>query len=330
MSASAVSIEVTVTHSGLIALEREWDALWRDAGATPFQSPAWLVPWWHTFGFGQLCGIACRDGRDLVAFAPLFIVQRAAKAPRHVQLLGTGNTDYLDAIVQRGYERELAAAVAGVLTHRTDWDVCDLRNLRPSSALLALTFPVDWSGEQVSEPPCPVIDITTPLPAAIMDDIAYGQRRAMREGGLTIRLATAGTVADDLTLLFALHGARWRQRGEAGVLRDAATQQFHRVTSARLVRDSMLQLITTWIGTCPVAAYYGVVHADRAYYYLSGFDPAYSALNVGKLVVGAAVEHARGREAKWFDFLGGSESYKYEWGAIDEPRHRLVIRRCAS
>jgi CelD/BcsL family acetyltransferase involved in cellulose biosynthesis len=318
-----VSIDVTVTHSGLAAFEREWDALWKDAGATPFQSPAWLMPWWDTFAAGQLCGITCRDGDDLVGFAPLFIVHR------HVQLLGTGNTDYLDAIVRTGYEREVSGAVVGVLGHRTDWDVCDLRNLRPASALLGLAFPDDWSGDQAWEQPCPVIDTATPLPRAIADDLAYGRRRATRQGGLTIRVATDDTVAADLTMLFALHEARWRPRGDAGVLGDAATQEFHRAASARLVRDSMLQLITAWIGGCPAAAHYGFVHADRAYYYLGGFDPSYSALNVGKLVIGAAVEHARGRGAKWFDFLGGAESYKYVWGAIDEPRHRFVIRRSA-
>jgi CelD/BcsL family acetyltransferase involved in cellulose biosynthesis len=27
------------------------------------------------------------------------------------------------------------------------------------------------------------------------------------------------------------------------------------------------------------------------------------------------------------DFLRGDESYKYEWGAVDEPIQRLLVRR---
>jgi CelD/BcsL family acetyltransferase involved in cellulose biosynthesis len=31
-----------------------------------------------------------------------------------------------------------------------------------------------------------------------------------------------------------------------------------------------------------------------------------------------------------FDFLRGDESYKYEWGARDEPIQRLLVRRTDS
>ncbi|MBA2489759.1 MAG: glycosyl transferase, partial [Chloroflexi bacterium] len=30
-----------------------------------------------------------------------------------------------------------------------------------------------------------------------------------------------------------------------------------------------------------------------------------------------------------FDFLRGDEPYKYEWGAVDQPIHRLLITRTA-
>ena len=28
-----------------------------------------------------------------------------------------------------------------------------------------------------------------------------------------------------------------------------------------------------------------------------------------------------------FDFLRGNEPYKYEWGSVDEPIQRLLVRR---
>lgn len=32
-------------------LAPEWMSLWEtDPQATPFQNPAWLIPWWHSFG----------------------------------------------------------------------------------------------------------------------------------------------------------------------------------------------------------------------------------------------------------------------------------------
>jgi CelD/BcsL family acetyltransferase involved in cellulose biosynthesis len=327
MSTVVISIELTVTAGGLSALEPEWAATWKDTGATPFQAPAWLVPWWNAYACGQLCVIACREGRDLIGLAPLFIVQRARDGPREVRLLGTGNTDYLDVVVRPGYEHACMDAVASVLAERDDWDVCHLGNLRPSSSLLALPMAREWSHTTAWELPCPVLDLSLPLPSAVAHDVAYGLRRASRHGGVTVRHTTAETIQSDLDVLFALHAARWRQRGEPGVLQNAAARGFHRAAATRMAHASTLQLITLWIGNSPAAVQYGFVHDERAYYYLGGFDPVYSKLNAGKLAIAAAVEDARQRQAKSFDFLGGSERYKYEWGAVDQPRHRRIVRR---
>jgi glycosyltransferase involved in cell wall biosynthesis len=48
---------------GLEALHAEWVRLWaRARGATPFQSPAWLLAWWRQFGEGRLLTLTCRVG----------------------------------------------------------------------------------------------------------------------------------------------------------------------------------------------------------------------------------------------------------------------------
>jgi CelD/BcsL family acetyltransferase involved in cellulose biosynthesis len=35
------------------------------------------------------------------------------------------------------------------------------------------------------------------------------------------------------------------------------------------------------------------------------------------------------RGLRRLDFLRGDESYKYEWGAVDEPIQRVLVRRSA-
>jgi len=61
--------------------------------------------------------------------------------------------------------------------------------------------------------------------------------------------------------------------------------------------------------------------------YNAGMDP--SAANVSPGVTGTALYFqdrlAAGRRR--FDFLRGNESYKYEWGAVDEPIERLLVTR---
>ena len=56
--------EVLTADAALRALGPEWEALWRRAGdrATPFQSPAWLLPWWRAFGTGRPRAATLRGG----------------------------------------------------------------------------------------------------------------------------------------------------------------------------------------------------------------------------------------------------------------------------
>jgi CelD/BcsL family acetyltransferase involved in cellulose biosynthesis len=121
-----------------------------------------------------------------------------------------------------------------------------------------------------------------------------------------------------------LHAARWRQAGQDGVLRDPAVERFHRLSAPGLLRAKLLKLFVLRIEGEAVAALYGFLHRRRFYYYLGGYDPRFSLLSPGTLLIGHALEQAIAEGAQEFDFLRGQEAYKYLWGA----RNRAVYRRC--
>jgi len=88
-------IQEISSFAELCALKQEWADLWvRSPGATPFQSPEWLLPWWtHLFGGGEMWTIAVREnavrenavrenGR-LIGLAPMFMY-----GGRRVALIG--------------------------------------------------------------------------------------------------------------------------------------------------------------------------------------------------------------------------------------------------
>ena len=47
----------------------------------------------------------------------------------------------------------------------------------------------------------------------------------------------------------------------------------------------------------------------------------------GVLMIYAYVLRALEAGKRRLDFLRGNEPYKYEWGAVDEPIQRLLVRR---
>jgi len=116
--------------AALAALVPEWWDLWhRAASATPFQSPAWLIAWWRHFHPGELFCVAVRDGRRLVALAPLYIEDGAFG--RRLLPVGISMSDYLDVLLDPAVGREAGAALVRHLeTHAQAWDGWDLEEHR--------------------------------------------------------------------------------------------------------------------------------------------------------------------------------------------------------
>src|SRR5215212_8285593 len=104
--------DVIRTPAALQQIEPEWEALWRSApGATPFQSPQWLLPWLRHFGGDELYTVALREDGELRALAPLYILRDDDSDESLGLFLGTGITDYLDALA----DPEGAAEIVGAM-----------------------------------------------------------------------------------------------------------------------------------------------------------------------------------------------------------------------
>lgn len=60
-NAERLDAQAVTSLAALEALRGEWQALWARSGARPFQSPAWLLPWWRHVGRGEPACLAVRD-----------------------------------------------------------------------------------------------------------------------------------------------------------------------------------------------------------------------------------------------------------------------------
>ncbi len=70
----------------------------------------------------------------------------------------------------------------------------------------------------------------------------------------------------------------------------------------------------------------GFVSDDRLLMYNSGFDPEYGYYSVGLLNHALIMQKYMGREYKIYDFMRGSERYKYDLGAVNEQLYRVEIK----
>ncbi|NNM71845.1 GNAT family N-acetyltransferase [Enterovirga aerilata] len=316
-------------EAGLEALGPQWWDLWRRCPvATPFQSPAWLLPWWGAFRPGRLCAVVVRDERQLVALAPVYL--EVGPLGRRLLPIGIGITDYLDVLLDPETPEAAAALVDAAADLVPDWDVWELEELMPGAAALGLPAPPRTIEESAEQSACPVLVLAgeVPVPAGKRRKFRMAENRVARRGGEVASIGPDG-VPHFLDHLIRLHGARWASRGEDGVLADDPVRRFHAAALPQLVAAGLARLTTLTIESRVVGAYYGLHHGRRAYAYLGGFDPDFAFESPGTVLVGGAIEAARQEGATEFHFLRGREAYKYEWGAVDRWNRRRSFRHPA-
>src|SRR5207247_1240374 len=119
-----MKLQTINTIDEFLSLRHEWDSLLESSASDcVFLTHGWLSTWWrHMADDRGLSIFTLRDGGQLIGILP--VAERAAQyarmMPRVLEFLGSGvvGSDYLDAIVARGREREVMAVFADHLNQR--------------------------------------------------------------------------------------------------------------------------------------------------------------------------------------------------------------------
>lgn len=331
-----MAIQAIESLENLRSLKDEWLKLWQESStATPFQSPDWIIPWWKYFGSGRLCVLVWRNDAGLLGIAPLFAYDDDR---RSLRFIGTGNTDYLDIIVDDRARNDCGAAIFNYLSNIHSWHDIDLEGLPCNSPLLRTMRDLDLDEEvdaRVEEQDaCPVLSLPRTatefiddLPHRLQHNLSYYRRKLAMCGEVMFEQAVENNFDELFEALLSLHKARWRMTNSKGVLFADDVQSFHRDAAFGLLSHGALRLYSLRIDGRVIACLYGFHHAQRTYYYLSGFDPEFAQYSPGNILVAHAIHEAIREGATEFDFLRGRESYKYKWGAIDQPIYHKHLTR---
>ena len=227
--------------------------------------------------------------------------------------------------------------------HPDPWDAVDLRRLRtgdPAAEALAAAFGTreierDWTMNIETEEVCPV----APLPASgdfeeYLAGLGKKERHEIRrkvrraESAGEVLLTDSPDPLADLEAFIDLHQKRW---GADGLFPDTPGGAHSRVFFRRLFEllgpGSPLHLAFLTVDGRRIAAGVAFETADALLYYNAGVDPEARELSPGVVMVERFVRRALETGKRRMDFLRGNEPYKYEWGAVDEPIQRLLVRR---
>jgi hypothetical protein len=313
----------------LAPLRPEWlELAGRYEGSSYFQTPDWVSAWWETIGGRPPTRVAAwRSGSGRLE-ALVALSRDSERLHRRLPVAvpvyvnagsGAGAGDHCEWLVPP----ELGGAVGAWLRAATPGSALLLRSAAPDPPPGVL--PGD--ARIVERTRCPRLAPLPPDPAAALSGSFAGQlrrftRRLARQG-VSFEWIPPGQVDEPLLVsLFELH-SRGRPDGGFGV----DQLPFHRRLAASAGRGRGPAAVVARRAGSTVGVLYGFWWRDSFAAYQSGWDRAHARDGLGNVLILHALEFAAAEGAHSFDFLRGSEPYKYRFGARDHLDQTWLVPR---
>jgi CelD/BcsL family acetyltransferase involved in cellulose biosynthesis len=342
----------------------QWnDLLAESITNSPFLRFEYLGQWWRTRGGGEwpeaeLALIFAHEGERLVGIAPLFRVGSAPSvssdpppaSPQKLSHLGVEGgpallllgsieiSDQLDLIVRPG---ELDGFLAKVLDYleadyRGGWSALEWYNLPESSptlpALQTVCAARGWDYQAEVYKPAPYI----PLNGTYDSYLAGLDKKQRHELRRKVRRAeewpggVRWTIASDPSQLESEMESFLRlmamDPAKASFLTPRMRDQMQGAARAAF-REGWLQLAFLEVGGERACSYMNFDYGGRIWVYNSGFDPRFTQLSPGWVLLAYLLQWALGHGREEFDLLRGGEGYKYRLGGRDRNAMRVTVRR---
>lgn len=327
---TVLSMRVAVLND-LSGLGEQWSSLHSsDPTATPFASLQWLTAWIrHWSEGGEPWILAAYEDERLVGAAPF--LRRRRGGLRLLNGLGVGVGNYWDVIAAPGERERVVSAFAEALVSRSrEWDLFFLDKLPEESSTLAALrragLRVQATGETVSpriELPASLDEYLSRLSGKSRRDV----RRALGrfdDGQLHVREFSDPDELRSAVARWQELKVEWWTRRRQPMNPEHASERFREFTIDALCGMVPRGLATVWEvsdGEQTIAISIGLLDRSSFYGWLFAFDSRYENLRPGHMIVSYAIRWTLERGLPYFDFMLGSESYKYHYA----PRDRTVL-----
>jgi CelD/BcsL family acetyltransferase involved in cellulose biosynthesis len=326
-----LTIDRITDRETFTTLREEWDELLASSKADcVFLTWEWLHTWWNHLGAGrQLRLITVRDEGRLVGLLPLSVSPphwRRLIPFRRREFLGSGSvgSDYLDAIVRSGWERDVVRALCADLAKSSSMlELAQVdRESSVASMLAAELVAWGWRAASRTGDVCPYIDLDGLSWDSYLASVSGQQRYRFRrqlarlEKDFELRVELARTEEDRreaLDTVIRLHRERWRRRGGSNALHTQALVAFHDAFTRLALARGWLRLFTLYLDGRPAVSLYALRYGDTFSFYQTGLDPEFARYGAGVVLLGLTVKHAIEEGAREYDLLHGAERYKFHW-----------------
>ena len=323
-------VSVNISDAGRIA--GDWDDLlpscWTN---TVFMTTWWQSTWLKHFGDPSTPRVlTATDGNGaLLGIAPMNAADGTVTFTGDADLF-----DYRDFLVVKGREEAFYPAVFDEIAS-WKWDALNLESVPEGSPTIqfatAAAHANRWRIDVEEEDKAPIKH----LPANWDDYVGGLGKKYRHELRRKVRkLGNAGeviqydclpeTLPGCLPEFFRLH--RLSSPEKADFMTEARERFFTEIAETAAAHGSF-KLSMLELDGVRVAACINFDYGDSYLLYNSGYDPAYSQLSVGFVNKAWTIRDAIESGKRTFDFLRGTERYKYDLGAENRSIYTIRIRR---
>jgi CelD/BcsL family acetyltransferase involved in cellulose biosynthesis len=315
-------MSVVTELSELPEIEGDWRRLAESRG-NAFLTPEWFRCWFEHYGEegSPFIPIVRDAGGGLKGLLPLVLARSGH--PRVCRIVGGNIGDRFHPVSRPEDEEEVAAAAGEALgSAALPWSILALDHVEvdtPWVDALARSTGARLRSLKRRPDTLPMIDLSAhsswdaylaSRSSNLRQQVRRFRRRAAKGHSLRLRRTEhVGQLASDMERFFHLHDLRRELQGGSSLSTDRA-RSFHLRFAASCLERGWLRLWFLELDERPIAAWYGWRLGARYSYYNSGFDPSWSALRPGLLLLAGVIESALEEGAAEFDFLLGEEHYK--------------------
>jgi len=336
--------QVVTNEEAFLDLRNEWEQLFASNHLhSPFLTWGWVNAWLrYRAGPHRLKVLVNRDGRGRVQFIFPMIQRKTANPLRNRRLTlvcsyGSEASDYLGCLRTPAFNSQMAEIANDGLQQmfgkRFSLEMAFADNLNDFPEKLESICRANGRATRlINDAVCP----TTALPSSwdeylgtlssnFRSQIRRFYKRAMTTEGVRFRSIEFSEAEDFVATLTRLNRQRISDKGEVSSLEDENVREFLVPAVAYMAEQGLAWMDVLEQDDEIVGASLHFVHGATAYYYMGGFREDAKHLRPGTTLFAHVIQRCIKRQFEVFDFLRGSDTYKYRWGAADRTTSKLDI-----
>ena len=308
-----------------------------------------IYSWWDVFKNGdrELYILSGKNSSgEMIGIAPFYLQKRAVlgNVKRNIMRFCSSletYPDHLDLIVTKEYEELFPDAILRYLIQNgKDWDLMKLDGVHENSTIkkYLTSTPPKMKGLFVTSVPdakCPYLVIDRSFEDYLKSFSTKKRQTLLRKRRILMNREKAvfKTVHYDeepekyIQELFALHHERARQKGIKTTFSGEDIYKFHNKVIHYLLKDGKVVLAFLYKEFNPLVSYYCIKHNQKYYYYQAGLSYEGEKRSAGTVLFSLILEDAFRERYKEFDFLRGSEEYKFYWTKNYREDYSITLRK---